>query len=149
MTANRRNINDLRYLARNNLIIPDNLDILKIERLPIRNPDFPQSPRQPLYKEKLRNLPKLRKVERNTKLFCFYFRDRVTSPSKTAKLLRSSRCSGATRSLEKRGECKRNNYRWNAMGSVYCTLTGQPSFFPGVHFGIFLTTLTDSLSMEG
>ena len=29
--------------------------------LPIRNPDFPQSPRLPLYKEKLRNLAKLRK----------------------------------------------------------------------------------------
>ena len=29
MTANRRSINDLRYLARNNLIIPDNLDIHK------------------------------------------------------------------------------------------------------------------------
>ena len=28
---------------------------------PIRNPDFPQSPRLPLYKEKLRNLTKLRK----------------------------------------------------------------------------------------
>ena len=27
MTANRRNINDLRYLTRNNLIIPNNLDI--------------------------------------------------------------------------------------------------------------------------
>ena len=27
MTANRRSINDLRYLARNNLIVPDNLDI--------------------------------------------------------------------------------------------------------------------------
>ena len=29
MTANRRNINDLRYLTRNNLIIPNNLDIRK------------------------------------------------------------------------------------------------------------------------
>ena len=29
MTANRRSINDLRYLARNNLIIPDNIDICK------------------------------------------------------------------------------------------------------------------------
>ena len=27
MTANRRKINDLRYLTRNNLIIPNNLDI--------------------------------------------------------------------------------------------------------------------------
>ena len=32
-------------------------------RLPFRNPDFPQSPRLPLYKEKLRNLAKLRKNE--------------------------------------------------------------------------------------
>ena len=29
MTANQRSINDLRYLARNNLIIPNNLDIHK------------------------------------------------------------------------------------------------------------------------
>ena len=29
MTANRRNINDLRYLTRNNLIIPNNLDTRK------------------------------------------------------------------------------------------------------------------------
>ena len=29
MTANRRSINDLRYIARNNLIIPDNIDICK------------------------------------------------------------------------------------------------------------------------
>ena len=29
MTANRRSINDLRYLIRNNLIIPNNLDIRK------------------------------------------------------------------------------------------------------------------------
>ena len=29
MTANRRSINDLRYIARNNLIIPYNIDICK------------------------------------------------------------------------------------------------------------------------
>ena len=29
MTANRRSINELRYLTRNNLIIPNNLDIHK------------------------------------------------------------------------------------------------------------------------
>ena len=29
MNANHRNINDLRYLARNNLIVPYNLDILQ------------------------------------------------------------------------------------------------------------------------
>jgi len=29
MTANRRKINDLRYLTRNNLIIPNNLDTRK------------------------------------------------------------------------------------------------------------------------
>ena len=67
MTANRRNINDLRYLARNNLIIPDNLDILKIERSLIRNPENPQSHKLPLYKEILRILAKLRKNERNAK----------------------------------------------------------------------------------
>jgi len=35
--------------------------------LPIRNPVFHQSPRLPLYKEKLRILTKLQKVESNTK----------------------------------------------------------------------------------
>ena len=45
-------------------------------RLPIRNPVFPQSPRLPLYKEKLRILTKLRKNERNAKgklVFLFKF----------------------------------------------------------------------------
>ncbi len=46
------------------------------ERLPIRNPDFPQSPRQPLYKEKLRNLPKLRKIESRTKWIHSFFMPR-------------------------------------------------------------------------
>ena len=32
--ANRRSINDLRYLTRNNLIIPDNLDIHKNRTVP-------------------------------------------------------------------------------------------------------------------
>jgi len=73
MTANRRNINDLRYLARNNLIIPDNLDILKIERSPIRNPIFLQSPKLPVYKEKLRILAKLRKNESNAKEKFIFF----------------------------------------------------------------------------
>ena len=34
----------------------------KIERSPIRNPVFPQSPRLPLYKEKQEIFPKLQKV---------------------------------------------------------------------------------------
>ena len=49
-------------------------------RLPIRNPVFPQSPRQPLYKEKLRILPKLRKNERNAKgkfTFLFIFEQKM------------------------------------------------------------------------
>ena len=46
-------------------------------RLPIRNPVFPQSPRQPLYKEKLRILTKLRKICEVAKalgFFLFIFR---------------------------------------------------------------------------
>jgi len=43
------------------------------ERLPIRNPDFHQSPRLPLYKEKLRNLTKLRKNESKTKKLVSFF----------------------------------------------------------------------------
>ena len=35
MNANHRNINDLRYLARNNLIVPYNLDILQNRTVPI------------------------------------------------------------------------------------------------------------------
>ena len=69
MTANRRNINDLRYLARNNLIIPDNLDILKIERSPIRNPDFSQSSELPLNKERLLFLPKLQNIFQISSIF--------------------------------------------------------------------------------
>jgi hypothetical protein len=42
------------------------------ERLPNRNPIFLQSPRLPLYKEKLRILTKLRKVESKTKRFSFF-----------------------------------------------------------------------------
>ena len=41
-------------------------------RLPIRNPIFPQSPRLPLYKEKLRILTKLRKNESKTKEFILF-----------------------------------------------------------------------------
>ncbi len=40
MTTNRRNINELRYLTRNSLIISNNLDILKIEPLPVRRSAF-------------------------------------------------------------------------------------------------------------
>ena len=42
-------------------------------RLPIRNPDFPQIPRLPLSKEKLRIRTKLRKVEGKTKEFILFF----------------------------------------------------------------------------
>ena len=43
--------------------------IRRLERSLIRNPENPQSPRPPLYKEKLRILAKLRKVESKTKEF--------------------------------------------------------------------------------
>ena len=61
MNANHRNISDLRYLARNNLIVPYNLDIRKTERSPNRNPVFPQFSKLPLYNEILRILTKIRK----------------------------------------------------------------------------------------
>ena len=41
---------------------PTTLIFFKIERSPNRNPNFSQSSELPLYKEKLRNLTKLRKV---------------------------------------------------------------------------------------
>ena len=50
-------------------------------RLPIRNPVFPQTPRLPLDKEKLRIPTKLRKNERRTKeIISFLCRVTITSP---------------------------------------------------------------------
>ena len=46
---------------------PTTLIFVKIERLPNRNPVFPQSPRLLLYKEKPSILTELRKVESKTK----------------------------------------------------------------------------------
>ena len=48
----------------------------RLERSLIRNPENPQSPKLPLYKEKLRNLSKLRKVEHKTKETRFFFLSR-------------------------------------------------------------------------
>ena len=66
MTANRRNINELRYLTRNSLIVPYNDDIRRNRTVSNRNPKFSQSSASPLYKEILRFLPKLRKIEGRT-----------------------------------------------------------------------------------
>ena len=48
-------------------------------RLPIRKPDFHQSPRLPLYKEKLRILTKLRKNESRTKQTRLFFMPRPSN----------------------------------------------------------------------
>ena len=55
------------------------------ERSPIRNPVFPQSSKLPLYKEILRILTKLRKVERNTKQIADLFLLSSESPFGEAK----------------------------------------------------------------
>jgi hypothetical protein len=52
---------------------PTTLIFAEIERSLIRNPENPQSPKLPLYKENLQILPKLRKVESRTKEFILFF----------------------------------------------------------------------------
>ena len=67
MNENQRSINDLRCFVRNNLIVSNNLSIRKNSTISKSYPDFPQSPRLPLYKEKQDIFPKLRKNEGNAK----------------------------------------------------------------------------------
>jgi len=83
MTANRRNINELRYLTRNNLIIPNNLVIrrnrtvskssLGFAACQSKNPNISQSSASPLYKEILQILPKLRKLQKPANFFSSFF----------------------------------------------------------------------------
>ena len=97
MTANRCNINDLRYLTRNNLIIPNNLDIRKNRTVSYPDSALPLARARTL---KFLNLPNCLYIKKSCKSFqsyeksrakqkefiLFFCRDGVSSPSLMAKV---------------------------------------------------------------